>query len=65
MKYLKLLLIACFLQVILSAEELKVTTLSTQSVNYASGSLGGTPFRILCINGYQWLQYGITNGSVS
>lgn len=67
MKIFKLLLITCLLQVILSAEELKVTILSAQNVNYAAnGTLGGTPFfRILCINGYQWLQYNITNGSVS
>ncbi len=60
---LKLLLLACLTQAILSAEELKVTTLSTQNVNYQNGIFGDTYFRILCINGYQWL-HNITSGGV-
>lgn len=47
------------------AMELKVTTLSTHDVNYQNGAISGGNFRILCINGYQWLQFGINTGSVS
>ena len=48
-----------------SAEELKVTTLETKQVNYENGNIGSTVFRIVCINGYKWLQYGGMKGSIS
>jgi hypothetical protein len=43
------------------AEELKVTTLETKSVNYNNGAWSATTFRITCINGYKWLQSGSVN----
>ena len=48
-----------------SAEELKVTTLETKQVNYENGNIAATTFRVVCINGYKWLQYGTENGSIS
>lgn len=47
------------------AEELKVTTLETKQVNYENGRLGASYFKIICINGYKWLQFGYNNGSIS
>ena len=41
--------------------DIKVTTLETKSVNYENGGIGATTFRMLCINGYQWLQSGVGN----
>lgn len=38
--------------------DIKVTTLETKTVNYENGEIGASTFRILCINGYQWLQSG-------
>jgi hypothetical protein len=68
MKFFKLLLTICLSQVILSADEykLKVTVLSKQQLNYENGNLlSTTTFRVLCINGYQWLQYGNSQGSLT
>ncbi len=48
-----------------SAEALKVTTLEVERVDYSNGNAGDTIFRIVCINGYKWLQYGTENGSIS
>ena len=48
-----------------NAEELKVTTIDKKRIDYENGSMGATTFRIVCINGYKWLQYGIENGSIS
>ena len=48
-----------------SAEELKVTTLETKQVDHVNGNMGGTVFRIVCINGYKWLQYDGMHGSIS
>lgn len=53
------------LMTLCSAEELKVTTLETKQVNYENGRLGATYFKILCINGYKWLQYETSSGSIS
>lgn len=41
--------------------DIKVTTLETKAVNYENGEIGAPTFRILCINGYQWLQSGSGN----
>ena len=41
--------------------DIKVTTLESKPVNYENGEIGATIFRILCINGYQWLQSGSGN----
>ena len=41
--------------------DIKVTTLETKSVNYENGEIGAPTFRILCINGYRWLQSGSGN----
>ena len=54
--YIALLLFCCA-----GASELKVTTLETKSVNYENGEIGAPTFRILCINGYRWLQSGSGN----
>lgn len=48
-----------------SAEELKVTTLEVKRVNYENGNMGATVFRVVCINGYKWLQYDGMHGSIS
>ena len=48
-----------------SAEELKVTTLEVKRVDYVNGNIGGTVFRIVCINGYKWLQFDGMHGSIS
>ena len=48
-----------------SAEELKVTTLDIKKVDYENGNMGATVFRIVCINGYKWLQYEGMHGSIS
>ena len=48
-----------------SAEELKVTTLEVKKVNYENGNIAATIFRIVCINGYKWLQYDGMHGSIS
>lgn len=47
------------------ANELNVTTLETKQVNYENGRLGASYFKILCINGYKWLQYETSSGSIS
>ena len=42
--------------------DIKVNLIETKVVDYANGALGGTTFRIICINGYQWLQAGEGQG---
>lgn len=63
----KLILLVSLVLSILSvqAEELKVTTIEVKDVNYENGMIASTQFRILCINGYKWLQYNNSQGSVS
>ena len=41
--------------------DIKVKTLETKSVNYENGALTATTFRIVCINGYKWIQSGSVN----
>ena len=53
------------LMTLCSAEELKVTTLEVKKINYQNGNIGATMFRIVCINGYKWLQKDGEYGSVS
>ena len=48
-----------------NAEELKVTTLEVKKVDYENGNMGDTVFRVVCINGYKWLQYEGMHGSIS
>ena len=48
-----------------SAEELKVTTLEVKRVNYVNENIAATIFRVVCINGYKWLQYDERNSSIS
>ena len=46
--------------------DIKVDTIESKMVNYENGMLFPSAFKILCINGYQWLQFGIdTHGSIS
>ena len=45
------------LMTLCNAEELKVTTIDKKRINYENGNMGATVFRIVCINGYKWLQY--------
>ena len=53
------------LMTLCSAEELKVTTLEVKRVNCENGNIiGGTVFRVVCINGYKWLQYDGRNSSI-
>lgn len=60
-----ILLTLLALMTLCSAEELKVTTLEVKRVNYENGNMGATVFRIVCINGYKWLQYDGMHGSIS
>ena len=60
-----ILLTLLALMTLCSAEELKVTTLETKRVNYENGNIASTVFRIVCINGYKWLQYEGMQGSIS
>ena len=60
-----ILLTLLALMTLCSAEELKVTTLDRQKVDYNSGNMGAMVFRIVCINGYKWLQYDGMHGSIS
>lgn len=53
------------LMTLCSAEELKVTTLEVKRVNYENGNVGTQIFRVVCINGYKWLQYDGRYGSIS
>ena len=48
-----------------SAEELKVTTLEVKRINYENGNIGASIFRVVCINGYKWLQKDGEYGSIS
>lgn len=58
----KMLLIACVVfSLSVQAEELKITVLEVKKVKYANGMWNDTEFRILCINGYKWLQSGVGN----
>jgi hypothetical protein len=45
--------------------DIKVDLLEEKQVNYPNGMMGPTQFRILCINGYKWLQFGNSNGSMA
>lgn len=60
-----ILLTLLALMTLCSAEELKVTTLDIKRVDYENGNMGATVFRIVCINGYKWLQYDGMHGSIS
>ena len=60
-----ILLTLLALMTLCSAEELKVTTLEVKRVDYANGNIAATIFRVVCINGYKWLQYDGVSGSIS
>ena len=60
-----ILLTILALMTLCSAEELKVTTLEVKRVDYENGDIGATIFRIVCINGYKWLQFEGQQGSMS
>ena len=60
-----ILLTLLALMTICSAEDLRVETLEVKKINYENGNIGPTVFRIVCINGYKWLQYDGTHGSIS
>ena len=53
------------LMTLCNAVELKVTTLEVKRIDYENGNMGATVFRIVCINGYKWLQYEGMQGSIS
>ena len=53
------------LMTLCSAEELKVTTLEVKRINYENGKVGGVILKVVCINGYKWLQYDGMKGSIS
>ena len=53
----------CILLFVISAfADVKVNLIEMKVVDYQNGALGGTTFRVLCINGYQWLQTGEGQG---
>ena len=60
-----ILLTLLALMTLCSAEELKVTTLEVKKVNYENGNISATIFRVVCINGYKWLQYDGMHDSIS
>ena len=60
-----ILLTLLALTTLCSAEEIKVTTLEKKVINYENGNIGPTIFRVVCINGYKWLQYDGMHGSIS
>ena len=65
-KWKKIILLKLLaLMTLCSAEELKVTTLEVKRINYENGNIGATIFRVLCINGYKWIQHNGMNGSIS
>ena len=53
------------LMTLCSAEELKVTTLEVKKINYQNGKVGDVILKVVCINGYKWLQYEGMSGSIS
>ena len=53
------------LMTLCSAEELKVTTLEVKKINYQNGKVGDVILKVVCINGYKWLQYEGMQGSIS
>ena len=59
------LLIFLALNVLCNAEELKVETLKVKRIDYENGNMVATVFRVVCINGYKWLQYDGMHGSIS
>lgn len=65
MKKIILLTTLLALMTLCSAEELKVTTLEVKRVDYSNGNIMPIVFRIVCINGYKWLQYDGIHGSIS
>ena len=42
-----------------------ILKLDIKKVDYENGNMGATVFRIVCINGYKWLQYEGMHGSIS
>ena len=60
-----ILLTLLALMTLCSAEELKVTTLEVKKVDYNNGQITGSIFRVVCINGYKWLQKDGEHGSIS
>ena len=53
------------LMTLCSAEELKVTIIEVKRINYENGNIGASIFRVVCINGYKWLQKDGEHGSIS
>lgn len=46
--------------------DIKVDLLEEKLIDYPNGLFfGPSQFRILCINGYKWLQFGNSNGSMA
>ena len=60
-----ILLTLLALMTLCSAEELKVTTLEVKKINYQNGKVGDVILKVVCINGYKWLQYEGMHGSIS
>ena len=53
------------LMTLCSAEELKITITEVKRVEYSNKNIVPSVFRIVCINGYQWLQYDGRHDSIS
>ena len=60
-----ILLTLLALMTLCSAEELKVTTLEVKRINYENGNIGASILKVVCINGYKWLQFDGMGGSIS
>lgn len=43
--------------------DVKVNLIEAKIADYQNGIIGGGMFRVICINGYQWLQSGEGNTS--
>ncbi len=60
-----ILLTLLALMTLCSAEEINFTTLEKKVIKYENETMGATVFRVICINGYKWLQYDGMYGSIS
>ena len=60
-----ILLTLLALMTLCNAEEPKITTLEVKKIDHNNGNMGSTTFRVVCINGYKWLQYYGVYDSIS
>ena len=60
-----ILLTLLALMTLCSAEDLRVEILEVKRVDYNNKNIIPAVFRIVCINGYKWLQYNGRHDSIS